>query len=210
MRNTNDGISIIQTSEGILSTTQDMLQRMRELAVQSASETLGNDERAYLDTEFFNLLDEIKKMTLRTEYNGISIGGIGATQLSVQVGIHNSADSRVTIDLADLKTIFIGVRTERVNTATNAQAALDAIDLTLDSSNSMRSRLGAVQNRLESALNSSAIKMEALESASSRIMDADYAYETAEMAKQQIIQQAAVAAMSHAKNMSRAVISLLE
>lgn len=211
MRNTNDGISIIQTAEGATNEVTDILQRMRELAVQSASETLDDDERSYISDEFSELSDEVARIANVTEFNGLSLANNDNTSLDVQVGIQNSSTSRITIDLGDLRATSLAVDTGNVSLAnvTSAQEALDNIDTALDSVNSYRSDFGAVQNRLDSALNNSQVNMEQLSSAQSSVMDADFATETSNLTKLQIMQQAGVASLSQAKNINQSVISLL-
>jgi flagellin len=211
MRNTNDGISIIQTAEGATNEVTDILQRMRELAVQSASETLDDDERSYISDEFAELSDEVARIANVTEFNGLSLSNNSNTQLDVQVGIQNSSTSRITIDLGDLRATSLAVDTGNVSLAnvTSAQEAIDNIDTALDSVNSYRSDFGSVQNRLDSALNNSQVNMEQLASAQSSVMDADFATETSNLTKLQIMQQAGVASLSQAKNINQSVISLL-
>ena len=211
MRNTNDGISIIQTAEGAANEVTDILQRMRELAVQSSSETLDDDERSYINDEFTELSEEVSRIANVTEFNGVSLANNTSTSLDVQVGIQNASTSRITIDLGDLRATSLGVATSNVSLAnvTSAQEALDNIDTAIDSVNSYRSDFGSVQNRLDSALNNSQVYMEALSSAQSSIMDADFAEETSTLTKLQIMQQAGVASLSQAKNINQSVISLL-
>ncbi len=211
MRNTNDGISIIQTAEGATNEVTDILQRMRELAVQSSSETLDDDERAYIDDEFQELAGEVNRIAEVTEFNGLALANNGNTSLDVQVGIQNASTSRITIELGDLRSTSLGVDTGNVSlaTVTSAQTAIDAIDSALDSVNSYRSAFGAVQNRLDSALNNSQVYVEQLASAQSSVMDADFATETSDLTKLQIMQQAGVASLAQAKNINQSVISLL-
>jgi flagellin len=211
VRNANDGISIIQTAEGAANEVTDILQRMRELAVQSSSETLDNAERAYIEDEFVELSEEVARIASVTEFNGIALSDGNNTQLSVQVGIANASSARIDVDLGDLTTSTLGVATGDIDMATvsGARAAIDSIDTALDSVNGYRSDLGAVQNRLDSSIAASEIYGESLASAESQIRDADFAYETAEMTKLQIMQQAGVASLAQAKNMNQSVISLL-
>jgi flagellin len=211
MRNTNDGISIIQTAEGAANEVTDILQRMRELAVQSSSGTLDDDERSYISDEFSELSDEVARIANVTEFNGLSLADNSNTQLDVQVGIQNATTSRITIDLGDLRATSLAVDTGNVSLAnvTSAQEAIENIDTALDSVNGYRSDFGSVQNRLDSALNNSQVNMEQLASAQSGIMDADFATETSNLTKLQIMQQAGVASLSQAKNINQSVISLL-
>lgn len=209
MRNTNDGISIIQTAESATNEVTDMLQRMRELAVQSSSETLADEERSYIQDEYLQLRSEVARIASVSEFNGISLTNGTTTQLSVQVGIQNNSDSRITIQLVDLTTTGLGLGAMDLSTVSGAQQALDTIDTALSSVNSARSTLGAVQNRLDSSLSNSQNYMEALSAAEAQIRDTDYATETSNLTKLQIMQQAGVASLAQAKNINQSVISLL-
>jgi flagellin len=211
MRNTNDGISIIQTAESASHEVTDILQRMRELAVQSASETLDDDERSYIQDEFVQLSEEVERIASVTEFNGVALTNNTNTQIDVQVGIQNASTSRISIDLGDLRATALGVSSTQMSlaSATSAQEALDTIDTALDSVNSVRSGFGAVQNRLDSALNNSQVYTEALSAAEAGIRDTDFAEETSNLTKMQIMQQAGVAALAQAKNINQSVISLL-
>jgi flagellin len=209
MRNTNDGISIIQTAEGAALEVVNILDRMRELAIQSASETLANGERQYIEDEFLQLNDEIARISGVTEFNGITLADGSLTTLAVQVGIENATTSRISITLGDLTSTTLGTSTLSLVSSTSALAAINSIDTALDTVNAYRSDLGAVQNRLDSSLNNAMTYYESLSAAEGEIMDADFAYETAEMTKYQIMQQAGVAALSQAKNITETVVSLL-
>jgi flagellin len=209
MRNTNDGISIIQTAESATQEVTDMLQRMRELAVQSASETLADEERSYIADEFNQLRSEVARVASVTEFNGVALADGTTSTLNVQVGINNDTASRVAISLVNLTTSGLGIDSMSLSSVTDAQNALDFIDTALASVNSSRSVLGAVQNRLDSALNNAQNYMEALSAAEAQIRDTDYATETSNLTKLQIMQQAGVASLAQAKNMNQSVISLL-
>jgi flagellin len=211
MRNTNDGISVIQTAEGAMDSVGDIISRMRELAVQSSSETLADDERAYIQDEFEQLSLEIDRIASSTNFNGNSLTDGTTTALDVQVGVMNTANDRITITLNDLTASTLGVDTAGVDlsSAAGAQAAIDTFDTALDSVSSYRSELGAAQNRLDSALENMETYVENLEGAESQIRDADFAFETAELAKNQILQQAGVSVLAQAKAMNQGVLSLL-
>ncbi len=211
MRNTNDGISVIQTAEGAMDSVGDIISRMRELAVQSSSETLADDERAYIQDEFEQLTAEIDRIASSTQFNGTALTDGTVTSLDVQVGVMNTANDRIAITLSDLTAATLGVDTASadLSTATGAQAAIDTFDAALDSVSGYRSDLGAVQNRLDSALANMESYVENLESAESQIRDADFAYETAELAKNQILQQAGVSVLAQAKTMNQGALSLL-
>jgi flagellin len=209
MRNTNDGISIIQTAESAANEVTDILQRMRELAVQSSSETLADTERSFISDEFNQLRSEVGRIAAVTEFNGLQLADGTSSQISVQVGIQNASSSRISIELGDLTTSGLSIDSLDLSSSTSSRASLDTIDTALGSVNSFRSQFGAVQNRLDSALNNSQISVEALSSAGSRIMDTDFATETSNLTKLQIMQQAGVASLAQAKNINQSVISLL-
>jgi flagellin len=209
MRNTNDGISIIQTGESAANEVTDILQRMRELAVQSASETLADSERSFISDEFNQLRSEVARIASVTEFNGVALTDGVLSSVDVQVGIQSDSASRITITLGDLTTSGLGINTMDLSSTSAAQSALDTIDTALSSVNSLRSKFGAVQNRLDSALNNSQVSVEALSSAQSQIMDTDFATESSNLTKLQIMQQAGIASLAQAKNMNQSVISLL-
>ena len=209
MRNANDGVSIIQTAEGAANETTNILVRMRELAVQSSSETLANSERAYINDEFVQLRDEVNRIASVTEFNGIQLTNGSTTTIAAQVGIDNNTTSRISINLGDLRTTVLGISSLDMSTVTGAQSAIDAIDTAISSVNGYRSNLGSVQNRLDSSLSNSTNYLENLTAAEGQIMDADFAVESTTMAKQQIMQQAGVAALAQAKNINQAVSQLL-
>ena len=211
MRNTNDGISIIQTAESATNEVTDILQRMRELAVQSASETLADSERSFITDEFTQLRSEVQRIAEVTEFNGISLTNGTTSTLAVQVGIQNNTTSRIAINLGNLTTgtTALNITALDLGSASGAQSAINTLDTALTSVNSFRSAFGAVQNRLDSALNNSQIYTEALSSAQSQIMDTDFATETSNLTKLQIMQQAGVASLAQAKNINQSVISLL-
>ena len=184
---------------------------MRELAVQSASETLDDGERAYIDNEYSELASEVERIAKATEFNDIALADGTNTTMTVQVGIGSGTSSEVTISLGQLSATKLKVDTGEVDlsSATTAQSAIDTIDTALDSVNKIRSDYGATQNRLESSVNNMTAYVESLTSAKSQIMDADYAHETAEMTRLQVMQQAGVAALGQARSMNTSVIGLL-
>jgi flagellin len=213
-RNTNDGISVIQTAEGATNEVADMLKRMRELAVQSSSETLANTERSYIQDEFSQLSDEVDRIAQVTEFNGLNLADGSDGDMNVQVGIHNSSNDRITISLGDLTANKLGVNDTGagkmdLSSVASAQAAITKLDTAIDSVNSYRSDYGAVQNRLESALNNLETYTENVAGAESRIRDADFAFETAEMSKFQVMQQAGVAILGQANGLGQGALRLI-
>ncbi len=209
-RNTNDGISIISVAEGASNEVGNILVRMRELAVQSSSETLGDDERAYVQDEYSALSAEVDRIANVTEFNGIQLTNNSTTSLDVQVGINNTANDRITVTLGDLTSATLGVDVLNLGTATGAQAALTALDAAIATVSSYRSDYGAVENRLGSALNNLETYIETTVAAESRIRDADFGYETAQLSQNQILQQAGTSVLQQAKSINQAALSLLQ
>jgi flagellin len=211
IRNANDGISIIQTAEGATKEVLNILDRMRELAVQSASETLADDERSYIDDEFVQLSAEVDRISAATEFNDLKLADGSKTTLSVQVGVTSGAESQFTITLGDLSVSNLNVDTTTISLAlaSDARSAIDTIDTAIDSVNSIRAGYGAVQNRIDSSIANMVTYVESLSAAESQIMDTDYAQETAEMTRLQVMQQAGTAALAQARTINQSVISLL-
>ena len=208
-RNANDGISLIQVAESATETTTNLLQRMRELAVQSSSETLDNDERAYLQSEYAEYVDQIRVISRETEFNGINLTDALTPTVDVQVGSGRGTDNRITLNMPNLRGVWNAVRTESLATVTGAQDAIDAVDTAIDLTSEARSVLGAGHNRLLHALASAETSITALSSASSQIMDLDFALETSTLTRNQVLQQAAVASSVQATDISSSVLSLL-
>ncbi|MEN0064525.1 MAG: flagellin [Myxococcota bacterium] len=217
MRNTNDGISVVQTAEGAAGEIGNILKRMRELAVQSASETLENQERTYVNDEFAALASEIDRIAEVTEFNGVPLGNAAAAALAnlqVQVGIDGSANSRIAIALSNLRSdsANMAVDTGSIDllTAGNAQTAIGGIDSAIDFINTVRSGYGATQNRLEAALRQTDNYFLNLKDSESRIRDTDFAFESAELSKYQIMQQSGVAVLAQAKGIFAQAAQLIQ
>jgi len=221
MRNTNDGLSIIAVAEGATNEVSDIVKRMRELAVQSASETLHNNERAYLQDEFEQIDLEWQRISNVTEFNGISLfeettgsPAPAVKTINVQVGVHDSVDDRIAINLGNLDQASIGAQVgilapPSVDNVTNARTTITVMDDIGDLLNDYRSGYGAVQNRLESALNNMETYTQNLGASESRIRDADFAFETANMSKFQIMQQAGVAVLGQANGLAQGALRLI-
>ena len=199
MRNANDAISFAQVAEGGLSKQTDALQRMRELAVQSINGTNTSTDRANLDAEFAQLTAEVTRLGTATKFNGTPV--FGATQ-TFQVG----ADAGDTITTASVAAATIA---GSVASASGAESALTAIDAALTAANTNRATLGAIQNRFESVVSNLQVSVENQSSAKSRIMDADFAAETANLTRGQILQQAGTAMLAQANSLPNNVLSLL-
>ncbi len=213
MRNSNDGISMIQTAESGLQETTNILSRMRELAVEASSDVLQATERAYLATEFTALQGEMERIADSTQFNGLNISDGSTASVDVQVGIFNvAAEDRITVTLQDSQTATLGVDTGAIDlgSAANAQATLTAIDTALDSVNDARADYGAAQNRLTSAMHNLENYTENLVESESRIRDVDFAMETADLTRNQVFQQAGVAILAQANSSPQAALSLLQ
>jgi flagellin len=202
IRNANDGISLAQTAEGALATVTDVLQRMRELAVQSQNGTNGTSDRANLDTEYQQLSQEITRIATQTKFNGTAIVGAGAGTQTFQVGANNG--DTMTITTSTVATVGGGV-----TTAALAATALTAIDTALDTITTSRATYGAAMSRFEFAISNLQITGENQSAARGRIMDADFAAETANLSRAQILQQAGTAMVAQANQLPQNVLALL-
>jgi len=210
-RNTQDGISMVQTAEGAMTETQSLLERMRELAVEAASEVLQATERGYLQLELMKLQEEMDRISLVTDFNGLGLLDGSVASVGVQVGPDGDGNSRINVQLfvTDSTALGVGAGLVDFSDAANAGLSLDQVDLAIDSLNSMRASLGANQNRLTSAMRNLENYTENLVEAESRIRDVDFAAEMASMTRNQILQQAGIAILSQANSDPRAVLSLL-
>ena len=202
IRNANDGISLAQTAEGALATVTDALQRMRELAVQAQNGTNGTTDRANLDTEYQQLSAEITRLAAQTKFNGVAIVGGGAGANVFQVGANNG--DTLTITTAAVVTVA-----GDLTTSANASTAVAALDTKLDVITSSRATYGAAINRFGFAISNLGITAENQTAARGRIMDADFASETANLSRAQILQQAGTAMVAQANSQPQGVLALL-
>ncbi len=208
-RNAQDGISMVQTAEGAMNEVSNILNRMRELAVQSSNGTLSSSDRATIDTEFVQLRDEIDRVANLAEFNGIKIADGSLATASIQVGIGTSGDDAITINLQDMTTSNLSIDSLQADDVTNAQAAITALDTAIDDINTSRGALGATQNRLQSSFASIRNVHENLSAAESRIRDVDVAKETAMLTKNNIMQQAATSVLAQANQQPQLALNLL-
>ena len=222
IRNANDGISMAQTSEGSMGKVADALQRMRELAVQSANATNSASDKDSLDKEFGELAKEVQRILGATTFNGKNVLGVDAGSMQFQVGANTTADDTIditTIDLTADATITAVAGTDNTgagravidNTAdvTTIHTVIDNIDTALDTVNSQRAVMGASQSRFESVITNLQISVENQSAAKSRIMDTDFATETANLSRAQILQQAGNAMVAQANQLPQQVLALL-
>lgn len=214
-RNASDGISLIQVAEGGLNEIQNILVRLRELGVQSASDTIGPQERRYLDEEYQSLKEEIDRIANVTEFNGtVLLDGTGGTlDFQVNTGGENLLGvDRISFDAfkSDVNVDKLGLEENSVGTKFDAQKSLAKVDAAIESVSSTRGELGAIDNRLSSTIRNLAISVENLSAAQSRIKDVDIAAETAELTKHNILMQAGVSVLSQANSVPKMALSLLQ
>ena len=211
-RNANDAVSMIQTAEGGLNEISNIVIRLRELAVQAASDTVGDTERKFTDLEFQQLKDEIDRISKSSEFNGIRLlDGTGGS-LEFQIGIRNDPGlDRLRYDAtANNSTLLgLGMQEESVLTKVGAQNTLKKLDDALVQVNGIRANLGATQNRLQSAINNLQVSDENLSSAKSRIRDVDVAAETADLTKNNILVQAGTSVLAQANQQPNIALKLL-
>ena len=240
-RNASDGISLVQTAEGALNETNNMLIRLRELAVQSSSDTISNPERGFIDKEFIALKDEIDRIANASEFNGTRVL-VGNTQMNhelanapgtfpmeIQVGkdYFSESDSLgnrnpvniIKIDLGNINafttgegSLNIGRADEgtRVNSKTSAQTSISTLDAAISKVSDYRSYLGAIQNRLNSTVSNLSVQVESMNESKSRILDTDFAEETANYTMANILQQGGTAVLGQANSQPQIALNLLK
>lgn len=210
VRNANDGIALAQTAEGALNEVTNMMQRIRELAVQSASGTYQNSDRTVMQTEVTQLSQQIGQVIGNTRFNGqVLFDSATNTDFVIQTGSGATTDDQVTLSVAGLQGLETAVGAVTIAAAAGATAAITAIDAQLAVVNTARATLGAGQNRLESVVNNLTNVSTNLSDARSRIMDADFSAETTALAKAQILSQASTAMLAQANQSQQNVLSLL-
>jgi len=224
MRNTNDGISMIQTAEGSLEQLTNIMIRVRELTVQAANETYSSDDRSMISTEMTQLKNEFERITATSEFNEQSLlNATAANTISIQVGMDGGTNDRIQFNLqsfstttgaiSGLSTVFAAITaaatTANLSYSSTASANLTNIDTAITALSTRRATIGALQNRFENALAEASTLSQNVSASQSQILDVDYATESANMTRFQIQQQAGVAALAQAKAMPQSIISLL-
>lgn len=211
-RNAQDGISLVQVAEGSMNEISSILIRLRELAVQAASDTIGPVERQFLNVEYDQLVSEIDRVADGTEFNGTQLlAGVGSI-LDFQVGTRNNPEiDRISFDAskADANSAALGVNLTSVADKASAQNSLTAIDNAIVSVSAMRADFGAIQNRLQSTVSNLQVSVENLSAANSRIRDVDVAEETSELTKNNILLQAGSSVLAQANQASNVALTLL-
>ncbi len=221
-RNANDGISLAQTAEGALGKVSDSLQRMRELSVQAANATNSNSDKDSLDKEFGELSKEIQRVLGGTTFNGLHVLGSNAGTLSFQIGANTSSNDSITITTTDMTADSNVTAVAGTDNAGTSRALIDSsastgtiqgvitnIDTALDTINSQRAVLGASQSRFDAVVSNLQISIENQSAARSRILDTDFAAETARLSRAQILQQAGNAMVAQANQLPQGVLALL-
>ena len=209
IRNANAGISLAQTAEAGMNVISEHLQRMRELAVQAASGQWDSDNRDALDTEFQQLRSEVDRVISATNFNGQKLlDGTFSDGVRFQVGPTTSTESQISVIISAI--VVTGLDTISGTNGDLALSQMDVLDSMIQMINTNRASLGAIQNRFEGVLTQLASAHEATTAARSRIMDADYAAETAHLARAQVLQQAGVAMLSQANALPQNVLRLLQ
>ncbi|NDF14064.1 flagellin FliC [bacterium] len=211
-RNAQDGVSLIQVSEGGLNEVTNILIRLRELAIQSASDTVGDRERSFADREFQALKSEMDRIAMGTTFNGTPLLNGRAGIFEIQVGTgNNPLSDRIVYDgqNSDVTLESLRMTGESVATKQGSQLSLAVIDDAISQVSKVRSDLGALQNRLQSTINSLAVNEENMTAANSRIRDADLAEEVSEMTKNNILMQAGISVLGQANNSAQTVLKLL-
>ncbi len=217
-KNANDGISLINTAEGALAEQSSILVRMRELASQAATGTVGSVERATINREFGALKSEIDRISAVTEFNGQklidgSLSSSSTNSVVVQVGIRATSNDRINfnaaVDLTAITTAGLAITNTNTLTAASALQALSPIDSAISKVTDGRGRLGAVQNRLIHTLGNLAVASENLTAAESQVRDADYATEISKFTRNQILVQASTAILAQSNQVPQTVLQLL-
>ena len=211
-RNAQDGVSLVQVAEGSLNEISSILIRLRELAVQAASDTIGPVERQFLNVEYDQLVSEVDRIADGTEFNGTQLLSGTGSILDFQVGTRNDPNiDRLSFDAskADANSAALGVNLTSVADKASAQNTLSALDQAIVSVSAMRADFGAIQNRLTSTISNLAVSVENMSSANSRIRDVDVAEETAEMTRNNILLQAGTSVLAQANSNAQTALSLL-
>jgi flagellin len=211
-RNANDGISMVQTAEGGLDEVSSILTRLRELSVQSASDTVGDTERGFTNMEYQNLKQEVERIAQVTEFNGIKLLSGEGGQLDFQIGVNNDEfQDRLTYDTTqqNARLDALGIADLTVENKEGAQGALNVIDSAIEKVSGQRASLGAIQNRMISTSNNLQITKENLSAANSRIRDVDYAQASAANARNNILNQAGTAVLGQANQQGQNALRLI-
>ncbi|MBT5093984.1 MAG: flagellin FliC, partial [Halobacteriovoraceae bacterium] len=211
-RNANDGVSLIQTAEGGLTEVGNILVRLRELSIQSASDTVGDPERQFTNLEYQNLKQEVERISEVTEFNGKKLLNGSGEQYDFQIGVNNDDfQDRIKYNTANQNSTIasLGLESLAVDSKVGAQEGLAALDSAIQSVSGQRAELGALQNRLGSTIQNLQVSSENLSAANSRIRDTDYAAETAKNTKLNILTNAGTSVLAQSNAQGQAALKLI-
>jgi flagellin len=209
-RNANDGISLVQTAEGALNEVSSILIRLRELAIQSSNGTVSDQDKSTLDEEFSSLVSEVNRIGQSTEFNGIKLLDGSSSSISFQIGFGTTTGvDTLSVSLSAALSTSLALDSLDIGSTGSTTTAITNIDAAINSVSSLRGSLGAAQNRLGSTINTLAITSENLSAAESRIRDVDVAYETAQLTRNNILQQAAISVLSQANSAPQSALRLI-
>ncbi|MBX3325130.1 MAG: flagellin FliC [Nitrospira sp.] len=208
-RNASDGISLTQIADGAAATIGSLLARLRELSSQSASGTVGNTERSYIDQEFIALRSEIDRIAQVTEFNGQALTSGSSISFSIAIGFRSGTGNTLSLNLNDITTTSLGLSSVNVSTSANATSALANVDNAISAIATARAEYGSIQNRFEATIANLQVTSENLTAAESRIRDADIALETSVFTKNQILVQAGIATLAQANTLPQQALALL-
>lgn len=208
-RNANDGVSLLQTAEGGMNEVSGILTRMRELAMQSSTDTVGNTERGYAQQEFAALSAEITRISEVTNFNGTKLLDGSASSIQFQVGVDNTTNDSLTASIAAMDATTLGVGAIDISTKAGAQGALGTIDTAIQNVSGARAGIGALENRLQVTISNLGTARENTSAANSRIRDADIAEESAGLTRSNILMQAGVSVLAQANQLPSMALSLL-
>ncbi len=214
--NANDGISLAQVAEGAMNSMQGIVSQMRSLAVQSSNQTLGTTERSYIQTEYTQLSQEINRISATTSFSGQKLlDGSASAGLTLQVGINNTSNDRISLSITKLTTSTLGssslhMASASLSTATQAQNAIAVFDKAIQQLSTARAKIGATQNRLQVTISNLATTNQNLSAAESQITDVDIASATSNMTQEQVLQQAGVSVLAQANSLPQAALKLLQ
>ncbi|MDO8348605.1 MAG: flagellin [Planctomycetota bacterium] len=210
-RNANDGISLVQVGEGALNEVSNILVRLRELAIQSANGATSAADKNTIKEEFDSLVNEINRIAQSTEFNGIRLLDGSATTVMFQVGINTTANiDQLNVTLTPTLTTSLGLSTIDVGSGGNTSYAISMIDNAVNAVSQLRGKFGSLQNRLQSTIANLGVTSESLSAAESRIRDVDVAFETAELTRNNILQQASISVLAQANAQPQAALQLLQ
>jgi len=210
VRNSSDGISLTQIADGAAATIGNLLSRLRELSSQSASGTVGNTERSYIDQEFVALRSEIDRIAQVTEFNGQALTSGSTISFSIAIGFRSGSGNTLDLNLNDITTTSLGISSVNVSTSANATSALANIDSAISAVATARAEYGSIQNRFEATIANLQVTSENLTAAESRIRDADIAHETSVFTKNQILVQTGISVLAQANNLPQQALALLQ